>query len=135
MVIKTGMVLRYYTSVIGISIPVHLLNIFIIPILVFQQCKLEHYADSGGKNTERDDDTHTHTQKYTVSPTERYQTPSDLQANFYYCCFFMAQIIETIHHVIHIMFSFAMQAHYSAASILAYITQSDKRNQSRFMFD
>lgn len=28
MVIKTGMVLRYYTSVIGISIPVHLLNIF-----------------------------------------------------------------------------------------------------------
>lgn len=42
----------------------------------------------------------------------------------------MAQIIETIHHVIHtIMFSFAMQAHYSTASILAYITQSDKRNQ------
>lgn len=42
----------------------------------------------------------------------------------------MAQIIETIHHVIHtIMLSFAMQAHYSTASILAYITQSDERNQ------
>lgn len=44
----------------------------------------------------------------------------------------MAQIIETIHCVIHtIMFSFAMQAHYSTASILAYITQSDERNQIR----
>lgn len=44
----------------------------------------------------------------------------------------MAQIIETIHHVIHtIMFSFAMQAHYSTASILAYITQSDRINQKQ----
>lgn len=39
----------------------------------------------------------------------------------------MAQIIETIHRVIHtIMFSYAMQAHYSTVSILAYITQSDE---------
>lgn len=42
----------------------------------------------------------------------------------------MAQITETIHHVFcTIMFLFAMQAHYSTASILAYITQSDKINQ------
>lgn len=46
----------------------------------------------------------------------------------YYCCFFMAQIMETMRFFFFhmIMFLFAMQAHYSTASILAYITQSNK---------
>lgn len=39
----------------------------------------------------------------------------------------MAQIMETMRlFFFHIMFLFAMQAHYSTASILAYITQSNK---------
>lgn len=37
----------------------------------------------------------------------------------------MAQIMETMWLFFH-MFLFAMQAHYSTASILAYITQSNK---------
>lgn len=50
--------------------------------------------------------------------------------NFYYCCISMARILETIHHIIRTnMLCFAMQAHYSAASRLAYITQSNKKTQ------
>lgn len=48
----------------------------------------------------------------------------------------MAQVMKTIHHVFHtIMFSVAMQAHYSTASILAYLHRATKwlREQSRFM--
>lgn len=41
----------------------------------------------------------------------------------------MAQITETIIFFCTSMFLFAMQAHYSAASIWTYITQSNKINQ------
>lgn len=117
MTIKTGM-FSDDTSVIGFSIPASFTDLLIRWISAVP-------AWRRGKNTvqprkHRTSNVHSGSNPQCFFVLKRTQT--------YYCCFFMAQIMETMwlffFHMI--MFLFAMQAHYSTASILAYITQSNK---------
>lgn len=126
MTIKTGM-FSDDTSVIGFSIPASFTDLLIRWISAVPAWRRGKNTLSNPENIvpqmfTRDQ---THNAFFVLKRTQTY-----------YCCFFMAQIMETMWLFFHmIMFLFAMQAHYSTASILAYITQSNKviQKQSRFM--